>query len=97
MIGPGSGIAPLRSFWQHRHKQKEIEENNDVEWGTMDLYAGCRNFKEDNIYQEEKQQMLNDGTLDHAYLALSREPDVKKVGIIVKFTKMSMLLLEVES
>ena len=53
----------------------------DSEWGAMDLYSGCRRFKEDNIYQEEKQQMLNDGTLDHTYLALSREARLKKVVI----------------
>ena len=79
MVGPGSGIAPLRSFWQHRQKQREMEESKDVEWGSMDLYAGCRAFEEDNIYQEEKQQLVNAGTLDHAFLALSREPGVKKV------------------
>ena len=81
MVGPGSGIAPLRGFWQHRKMQREMEENRNVEWGSMNLYAGCRKFKEDNIYQEEKQQMLNDGTLDHSYLALSREPRMKKVFI----------------
>ena len=66
-------------------KQREMEENEDVEWGSMDLFAGCRKFKEDNIYQEERQQMLNDGTLDHAYLALSREPGLKKVSIYNEF------------
>ena len=61
--------------------QREIEDDVNIEWGSMDLYSGCRRFKEDNIYQEEKQQMLNDGTLDHTYLALSREPRLKKVVI----------------
>ena len=80
MVGPGTGIAPLRSFWQHRQTQRDMEENSGTDWGSMDLYAGCRRFKEDNIYSEEKQQALNDGTLDHAYLALSREPKLKKVS-----------------
>jgi len=80
MVGPGSGIAPLRSFWQHRHMQRETQDI-DSEWGAMDLYSGCRRFKEDNIYQEEKQQMLNDGTLDHTYLALSREARLKKTYV----------------
>ena len=79
MVGPGTGIAPLRSFWQHRQMQRDAEENKGSKWGSMDLYFGCRASAEDNIYEEEKAEAVENGTLSNAYLALSREPGVPKV------------------
>eukprot|EP00112_Aurelia_sp_Birch-Aquarium-sp1_P021015 Seg555.10 transcript_id=Seg555.10/GoldUCD/mRNA.D3Y31 product="Nitric oxide synthase inducible" protein_id=Seg555.10/GoldUCD/D3Y31 len=81
MVGPGTGIAPLRSFWQHRQMQREAEENKSSKWGSMDLYAGCRASAEDNIYEEEKAEAVDNGTLSNAYLALSREPGVQKTYV----------------
>ena len=45
----------------------------------MTLFFGCRTRGLD-LYHEEKQDMLNEGVLSMTYLALSREPSIKKVG-----------------
>ena len=77
MIGPGTGIAPLRGFWQQRQVLKK--KNGSIKWGTMDLYSGCRNSKQDDLFKEEKKQAVADGVLNGVHLALSREPGVQKV------------------
>jgi len=48
MVGPGTGVAPFRSFWRERDAQKSS--------GEMMLFFGCRWEKKDWLYKEE---MLN--------------------------------------
>ncbi|CAH1105276.1 unnamed protein product [Psylliodes chrysocephalus] len=77
LVGPGTGIAPFRAFWQHRyaqllkHKQK---------FGKMLLFFGCRT-KDVDLYSEEKEEMKNKGVLDKVFLALSRERDIPKTYV----------------
>eukprot|EP00794_Sanderia_malayensis_P014342 gene14341-15838_t len=90
MVGPGTGIAPFRSFWQHRLHQKRnmaTEEdlvNGDADeegLGTMELYFGCRNSTLDFIYKDELQNMTEGNVLDGLNLAFSREPGQIKVYV----------------
>lgn len=57
MIGPGTGVAPFRSFVQERvasaRKMKERVGGSLKEWAPMLLFYGCRREDEDFLYREE--------------------------------------------
>lgn len=65
MIGPGTGIAPFRSFLQERDA-REAEGKN---W----LLFGDRTFTQDFLYQVEWQRYLKSGLLSELDLAFSRD------------------------
>lgn len=76
MVGPGTGIAPMRAFLQEKRKQKE----NGDSIGDVVLYFGCRKKDEDFIYEDELLGYTNDGTLTALHTAFSRE-QVDKVYV----------------
>lgn len=58
MVGPGTGVAPFRSFVQERvaSSEKAKEKNGEdalKDWGNIWLFYGCRNSNEDYLYKEE--------------------------------------------
>ena len=55
MIGPGTGVAPFRSYMQER---EELGFKGNT-W----LFFGEQHFTTDFLYQTEWQEWLNDGTL----------------------------------
>jgi len=65
MIGPGTGVAPFRSFVQQRAAAGGSGRN----W----LLFGARQFREDFYYQSEWLQALKDGRLHRLDLAFSRD------------------------
>ncbi|RKP36253.1 hypothetical protein BJ085DRAFT_41124 [Dimargaris cristalligena] len=67
MIGPGTGVAPMRSFIQARIAQ-----------GAADniLIFGCRHAQKDFIYGDEWTTMVNKGQLK-LFTAFSRDQDRK--------------------
>ncbi len=69
MIGPGTGIAPFRSFIQER-------DNRDAE-GKNWLFFGDRTFTQDFLYQVEWQKYLKSGLLTHLDVAFSRDQHEK--------------------
>ncbi len=69
MVGPGTGVAPYRSFLQ----QREAEGNAGKSW----LFFGDRNFITDFLYQAEWLQYLKEGTLTRADVAFSRDQKEK--------------------
>ncbi|RLN02193.1 hypothetical protein BBJ28_00001262 [Nothophytophthora sp. Chile5] len=73
LIGPGTGIAPMRAFLQERAKQKE----SGVEVGKSILYFGCRKRDEDFIYKDELETFQENGVLTEMNLAFSREQEKK--------------------
>uniref|UniRef100_A0A3P8X274 nitric-oxide synthase (NADPH) n=1 Tax=Cynoglossus semilaevis TaxID=244447 RepID=A0A3P8X274_CYNSE len=75
LIGPGTGIAPFRSFWQQRLFEREHKE---VESCPMVLVFGCRQSEMDHIYQQETIQAKNKGVFKELYTAYSREPGKPK-------------------
>ncbi|KAF4074241.1 hypothetical protein AMELA_G00237230 [Ameiurus melas] len=71
LIGPGTGIAPFRSFWQQRLYDLE---NKGIKSCPMLLVFGCRQSQMDHIYKEETIQAKNKEVFQELYTAYSREP-----------------------
>ncbi|MFF2857517.1 assimilatory sulfite reductase (NADPH) flavoprotein subunit, partial [Peribacillus sp. NPDC058002] len=69
MIGPGTGIAPFRSFIQDR----EESEAKGKTW----LFFGDQHFVTDFLYQTEWQKWLETGVLSKMDVAFSRDTDEK--------------------
>uniref|UniRef100_A0A8C3J6C4 Nitric oxide synthase n=1 Tax=Calidris pygmaea TaxID=425635 RepID=A0A8C3J6C4_9CHAR len=76
LIGPGTGIAPFRSFWQQR--LFEIQ-HKGLKPCPMVLVFGCRQSRIDHIYKEETLFAKTQGVFRELYTAYSREPDKPKV------------------
>lgn len=74
MIGPGTGIAPMRAMLQERSHQK-IQQKLPV--GKNILYFGCKTRDLDFIYSEELNAFEREGTLNQVHLAFSREQSEK--------------------
>ena len=69
MVGPGTGIAPFRSFIQER-------EELGAE-GKSWLFFGDQHFVTDFLYQTEWQKYLKDGVLTKLDVAFSRDTEEK--------------------
>ena len=69
MIGPGTGIAPFRSFMQQRAAEGAEGKN----W----LFFGNPHFTEDFLYQVEWQSYVKEGVLSRIDLAWSRDQQQK--------------------
>ena len=84
MVGAGTGIAPFRSFWQKRKLDfetiKETPVGENIGWGEMVLYFGCRQCRIDELYRSEIDNMIRKNIITSYYGAYSREPNLKKVN-----------------
>ncbi|KAL5016522.1 hypothetical protein ScPMuIL_006111 [Solemya velum] len=86
MVGPGTGIAPFRGFWQQRSVEKvktkstKSSESKAV-LGKAYLYFGCRQSSLDNIYAREIESAKNEGSITGYHVALSREPGKPKTYV----------------
>ena len=69
MVGPGTGIAPFRSFLMER----DINGAGGRNW----LFFGEQHFQSDFLYQAEIQQYLQTGVLSRVSLAFSRDRQEK--------------------
>lgn len=69
MIGPGSGIAAMRSFLYERESTGATGRN----W----LFFGDQHFTTDFLYQTEIQKWLETGTLTKLSVAFSRDQEEK--------------------
>ncbi|MEP7320265.1 MAG: flavodoxin domain-containing protein [Saprospiraceae bacterium] len=69
LIGPGTGMAPMRSFIEERDSSGASGRN----W----LIFGEQHFTSDFFYQSEIQQYASTGTLHHVDLAWSRDQKEK--------------------
>lgn len=74
MIGPGTGIAPMRALLQERAYQRKVKKFNV---GNNILYFGCKKRDHDFIYYDELNQYEKDGILTKMYVAFSREQSKK--------------------
>jgi NADPH-ferrihemoprotein reductase len=73
-VGPGTGIAPFRSFW--RDLQARVAASDTA---TLDvtLYTGCRHQGIDELYQEELAAAKASGHLSGWHAAYSRDGPAK--------------------
>ncbi|XP_026468232.1 nitric oxide synthase, salivary gland-like [Ctenocephalides felis] len=77
LIGPGTGVAPFRGFWHSLHHKYKTE---GVAIPKLWLFFGCRQRALD-LYREEKNLMLEEKIIDREFLALSRQPGLKKTYV----------------
>ncbi|NXO19596.1 NOS3 protein, partial [Cisticola juncidis] len=75
LVGPGTGVAPFRSFWQHR---LHLLRAGGGPLGPMVLVFGCRSSALDHIYREEMEQAREQGALSQVLTAFSRQPGTPK-------------------
>ena len=80
MIGPGTGIAPFRSFLAHRDSKGAQGKN----W----LFFGDQHFTTDFLYQTEIQDWVNTGVLTRINTAFSRD-QAEKVYVQHRMQKQS--------
>jgi len=94
LIGPGTGIAPFRSFWQEFQVLRDLDPVAALP--KMWLFFGCRN-RDVDLYAEEKEQLEKDQILDRVFLALSREQEIPKVcyeSLLLKIKAFQTLKIE---
>mmetsp|Transcript_13400 Transcript_13400/g.24814 ORF Transcript_13400/g.24814 Transcript_13400/m.24814 type:complete len:687 (+) Transcript_13400:177-2237(+) len=74
MIGPGTGIAPMRAFIQERtYLRKQLNK----ETGDAVLFFGCRREDEDFLYSDELHEAVSSGVLTGLHTAFSRQEKEK--------------------
>jgi sulfite reductase (NADPH) flavoprotein alpha-component len=85
MVGPGTGIAPFRSFIQER----SVNEATGRSW----LFFGDQHSASDFLYQDELENYQNDGVLTRLETAFSRDSE-QKVYVQHKMLENSKELFE---
>ncbi|XP_033620353.1 nitric oxide synthase, endothelial isoform X2 [Fukomys damarensis] len=78
LVGPGTGIAPFRGFWQER--LHDIE-SKGLQPAPMTLVFGCRCSQLDHLYRDEVQDAQQRGVFDRVLTAFSREPNSPKTYV----------------
>ncbi|WP_371345554.1 cytochrome P450 [Ancylobacter sp. IITR112] len=76
LVGPGTGIAPLRGFIQQRHALR----TSGIDCGPVLLFFGCRNDG-DFLYREELEAYRDEGTLELLAVAFSRRQGTPKTYV----------------
>ncbi|ABN66082.2 NADPH-cytochrome P450 reductase [Scheffersomyces stipitis CBS 6054] len=85
LVGPGTGVAPLRGFVRERVNQKQ----NGTSVGETVLFYGCRRSDEDFLYKDEWPQYAKTlGSSFEIHTAFSRETE-KKVYVQHKILEQS--------
>jgi NADPH-ferrihemoprotein reductase len=80
MIGPGTGVAPMRALLQERyHQQTTLNKKSKV--GPNVLYFGCKQRDLDYLYQDELAAWANHPDFLKLHVAFSRETPGKKVYV----------------
>jgi NADPH-ferrihemoprotein reductase len=70
MIGPGTGIAPMRALLQERAYQRDVLQKST---GSNILYFGCKNHELDYLYEDELAEFQKSHILTELHVAFSRE------------------------
>lgn len=81
MVGPGTGIAPMRALLQEREFRARDDTSATKGAGKNTLYFGCRKREVDYIYRDELEAYEKSGTLSKLHLAFSRQHRGQKVYV----------------
>lgn len=79
MIGPGTGVAPMRSLiyqrmiWREQLKQAQNGHVQEQEMVKDLLFFGCRNAESDYFFKDEWAQLRSDGVPLEVFVAFSRD------------------------
>ena len=83
MVGPGTGVAPFRSFWQERHAvsaptlpKPHLNANPADPHPHATLFFGCQSEQRDFLYRDELHNHHSSGLL-RLHTAFSRDQDHK--------------------
>ena len=76
LIGPGTGIAPMRALLQERKYQGQSDDGNNRS-GKNTLYFGCKKRDVDYLYKDEIEEYKESKVLSSLHLAFSREQTEK--------------------
>lgn len=80
LVGPGTGIAPMRGFI--RERVALLQNSDNLTLGKTMLFYGCRNSSEDYLYKEEWPVYAEKlGSSFEMDVAFSREDPTKKVYV----------------
>jgi sulfite reductase alpha subunit-like flavoprotein len=71
MVGPGTGVAPMRSLIYQRIMWRE--ENGLVNAGKDLLFYGCRNAEADYFFKDEWTELMGKGVPLEVFAAFSRD------------------------
>jgi len=77
MIGPGTGIAPMRALLQEREEQTVRAGAPLGSLGSNTLYFGCQSSVKDFIYRKELEAFVASKMLTKLEVAFSREQSQK--------------------
>jgi NADPH-ferrihemoprotein reductase len=96
MVGPGTGVAPMRALLQERRHQQLVEKKTI---GPNVLYFGCKKSTMDYLYQDELKAFEDEGILSNLYVAFSREQKEKVYvqHLLSKNAKETWNLIDAES
>jgi NADPH-ferrihemoprotein reductase len=75
LIGPGTGIAPMRAILQERSVIQSKQGKSDL--GSCALFFGCKYADMDYIYRSELENFVKSEVLTELYTAFSRETNKK--------------------
>lgn len=77
LIGPGTGVAPMRSFVSAQLPQSCARDNEVSDKPVRVLYFGCRRRDSDYLYAHEWEESILDERLTRVMVAFSREAQRK--------------------
>lgn len=76
MVGPGTGIAPMRALALERRFLRASAKSNQP-YGSTVLFFGCKYAQMDYIYRDELEGLHAEGALTELHTAFSRDGDKK--------------------
>jgi len=80
MIGPGTGVAPMRALiYQRKYWREELQAASSNRSGDI-LFFGCRNAEADYLFKDEWETLKSEGVPLDVFPAFSRD-QVSQVGL----------------
>ncbi|KAF2015450.1 sulfite reductase flavo protein alpha-component [Aaosphaeria arxii CBS 175.79] len=74
MIGPGTGVAPMRALTYQRKHWRSEQGGASVDENTKDiLFFGCRNAESDYFFKDEWKELIDGGAPFEVLPAFSRD------------------------